>query len=227
MFTVGSGRHRRNGFEAKISNENLYTVLLHFSNEDLLGSDKIKPNSLHIVDTANLGLSLKTQKKPRNGQNGQNFNSENVVKFTLYQLMEESDIKPEAAIAMESQDFIINEDFENKIIFDASEIVQSWFMDETSNQGLRIECDLCHKFGIQFTNEDIHLSINVESTDNQKDMTRRATLKGDWTSLDKKVDCPSIQHKRKPRCCRESMIVDFSKISGEFLKILNLSLCPD
>ena len=67
----------------------------------------------------------------------------------------------------------------------------------------------------------------MESTDNQKDMTRRATLKGDWTSLDKKVDCPSIQHKRKPRCCRESMIVDFSKISGEFLKILNLSLRPD
>ena len=61
-------------------------------------------------------------------------------------------------------------------------------------------------------------------------MTRRATLKGDWTSLDKKVDCPSIQHKRKPRCCRESMIVDFSKISGEFLKILNSSdsadFCP-
>ena len=66
----------------------------------------------------------------------------------------------------------------------------------------------------------------MESTDNQKDMTRRATLKGDWTSLDKKVDCPSIQHKRKPRCCRESMIVDFSKISGEFLKILNSSLGP-
>ena len=132
---MGSGRHRRNGYEAKISNENLYTVLLHFSNEDLLGSDQIKPNSLHIVDTANLGISLKTQKKPRNGQNGQNFNSGNVVKFTLYQLMEESDIKPEAAIAMESQNFIINEDFENKIIFDASEIVQSWFMDETSNQG--------------------------------------------------------------------------------------------
>ena len=135
---MGSGRHRRNGFEAKISNENLYTVLLHFSNEDLLGSDQIKPNSLHIVDTANLGLSLKTQKKPRNGRNGrngQNFKGENVVKFTLYQLMEESDIKPEAAIAMESQNFIINEDFENKIIFDASEIVQSWFMDETSNQG--------------------------------------------------------------------------------------------
>ena len=61
-------------------------------------------------------------------------------------------------------------------------------------------------------------------------MTRRATLKGDWTSLDKKVDCPSIQHKRKPRCCRESMVVDFSKISGEFLKILNSSdssdFCP-
>ena len=129
---MGSGRHRRNGYEAKISNENLYTVLLHFSNEDLLGSDQIKPNSLHIVDTANLGLSLKTQKKSRNSQN---FNGENVVKFTLYQLMEESDIKPEAAIAMESQNFIINEDFENKIIFDASEIVQSWFMDETSNQG--------------------------------------------------------------------------------------------
>ena len=129
---MGSGRHRRNGFEAKVSNENLYTVLLHFSNEDLLGSDQIKPNSLHIVDTANLGLSLKTQKKSRNSQN---FNGENVVKFTLYQLMEESDIKPEAAIAMESQNFIINEDFENKIIFDASEIVQSWFMDETSNQG--------------------------------------------------------------------------------------------
>merc|ERR1712129_446203 len=120
---------------------------------------------------------------------------------------------------MESQNFIMNEDFENKIIFDASEIVQSWFMDETSNQGLRIECDLCHEFGIQFTNEDINLSINVESTDNQRDMTRRATLKGDWTSLDKKVDCPSIQHKRKPRCCRESMIVDFSKISGfEFIQ---------
>ena len=132
LFSVGSGRHRRNGYEAKISNENLYTVLLHFSNEDLLGSDQIKPNSLHIVDTANLGLSLKTQKKSRNSQN---FNGENVVKFTLYQLMEESDIKPEAAIAMESQNFIINEDFENKIIFDASEIVQSWFMDETSNQG--------------------------------------------------------------------------------------------
>ena len=37
-------------------------------------------------------------------------------------------------------------------------------------------------------------------------------------------------HKRKPRCCRESMIVDFSKISGEFLKILNSSdsadFCP-
>ena len=129
---MGSGRHRRNGYEAKISNENLYTVLLHFSNEDLLGSDQIKPNSLHIVDTANLGLSLKTQKKSRNSQN---FNGENVVKFTLYQLMEESDIKPEAAIAMESQNFIINEDFESKIIFDASEIVQSWFMDETSNQG--------------------------------------------------------------------------------------------
>ena len=129
---MGSGRHRRNGYEAKISNENLYTVLLHFSNEDLLGSDQIKPNSLHIVDTANLGLSLKTQKKPRNGQN---FNSGNIVKFTLYQLMEESDIKPEAAIAMESQNFIINKDFENKIIFDASEIVQSWLMDETSNQG--------------------------------------------------------------------------------------------
>ena len=195
-----------------ISNENLYAVLLHFSNEDLLGSEQFKANYMHIVSAAKLTLSvtqIRTTKEKFIGK---------LVKFTVYQLMEESESRPEAAIAMESHAFEINEDFEqdSKLDFDASEIVQSWFLDETSNQGLRIECDLCHKFGLQFSSENVYLTVNVESTNNQMDMTRRATLNNWLSNANKETDCPQIRHKRKPRCCRESMVVDFTKISGKF-----------
>ena len=210
---MGAGRQKRNGFEAFISNENLYTVILHFSNEDLLGSEQIKPNSLHIVDAAKLALSLyQTESNNR-------IHIGKTVKFTLYQLMEEATIKPEAAIAMETQTFKIDGNLETKIILDASEIIQSWFMDETSNQGLRVECDLCHLYGIKFTNEDVSLAIKVESTDTQKDMSRRATLNNAWANSDKTGNCPIVQHKKKPRCCRESMVVDFSQIRGELFSV--------
>ena len=197
-----------------ISNENLYTILLHFSNEDLIGSENFNSNSLHIVNIAKLTLSVTQIKSSK-----ENFMGKS-VKFTVYQLTEDSTIRPEAAIAMESQAFEINEDLLNddtKIDFDASEIVQSWFLDETSNQGLRIECDLCHEFGLQFSSENVYLTINVESTNNQMDMTRRATLNNFWSNSNKDTDCPEIRHKRKPRCCRESMVVDFTKISGNSL----------
>ena len=201
-----------------ISNENLYTILLHFSNEDLIGSENFKVNSLHIVNIAKLTLSVTQIKSTKENHIGKS------VKFTVYQLTEDSKIRPEAAIAMESQAFEINEDFDddNKIDFDASEIVQSWFLDETSNQGLRIECDLCHEFGLQFSSENVYLTINVESTNNQMDMTRRATLNNFWSNSNQETDCPEIRHKRKPRCCRESMVVDFTKISGNFLTIFFL-----
>ena len=128
FISVGSGRHRRNGFEERVTNENLYSALLHFSNEDLVGSDKIKPNFLHIVNKAYLSLSV-TQ------INSSKMNFGGSVKFTLYQLMEESNIRSEAAITMESQIFTINENHDNKILFDASETIQSWFLDERTNQG--------------------------------------------------------------------------------------------
>ena len=196
-----------------ISNENLYAVLLHFSNEDLLSSQQFRANSLHIVNAAKLTLSVTQIRSTK-----ENFMGK-FVKFTIYQLMEDSQYRPEAAIAMESQAFEINEDFDDtKVDFEASEIVQSWFLDETSNQGLRIECDLCHEYGLQFSSENVYLTVNVESTNNQMDMTRRATLNNFLSTANKQADCPDIRHKRKPRCCRESMVVDFSKISGEFLQ---------
>ena len=193
-------------------NNDVHAVMLRFSNDDLLGSEHLTPNALHIVDNANLVMSLNNKSKSK-------YLSQKVT-FTLYQLMEEADLLPEAAIVMESQTWSLQDLQESRLEFDASEILQSWLIDESTNQGLRIDCDFCHYYGIEFTNEDVYLSLKVESTNNQVEiMSKRASLLEPSQIFNNQVDCPLTSSKRKPRCCRESMKVDFSQISGfEFIQ---------
>lgn len=203
--------------------EDIHAVVLKFSNEDLLGAEHVKLNALHIVDTAHLLLSLK-----RTRSKYQDYEKEQKITFTLYQLMEESEKLPEAAIAMESQTFTLTNLADESLEFDVADIVQSWFMDHQSNHGLRIDCNFCHQLGLEFTNDDIYLSVKVESTDNQISMSRRETLSS-WSIKTSSHECSEISYKKKPRCCRTSMKVDFRQIPGfEFIqqpKVFDAYMC--
>ena len=219
LISAGSGRHRRSGFHALTFNKDIHAVLLTFSNQDILGSDLMKPNSLHIVQVANLAITLSKLQYQKLIEYGSQ-----TVTFTMFQLMEEAEARPEAAVAMETQKWTLQDLAHAKLVFDASEVFQSWILDESFNHGLRIECDLCHKFGLEFTNDDVKLSVEVDITDNQAEMTRRASMNDSplfkSNSGSKRIDCPiGNSSKKKPRCCRESMKVDFSQLTGfEFIQ---------
>ena len=75
--------------------------------------------------------------------------------------MDESKIRAEAAIVIDILSIVKLEDFTEILEFDASDMVQSWILDEQTNHGLRIECDICHKLGIQFINEDVSMTLKV------------------------------------------------------------------
>ena len=81
--------------------------------------------------------------------------------------MEEAKVRPEAAIVTDivriggsGDDDHLNE-FTEILEFNAADMVQSWILDDQTNFGLRIECDLCHTLGIHFGNEDVSLALKV------------------------------------------------------------------
>ena len=80
--------------------------------------------------------------------------------------MEEAKVRPEAAIVTDtvkiggSGDDDLKE-FTELLEFNAADMVQSWILDDQTNFGLRIECDLCHTLGIHFGNEDVTLALKV------------------------------------------------------------------
>ena len=76
-------------------------------------------------------------------------------------------MRPEAAIVTDivriggsGDDDHLNE-FTEILEFNAADMVQSWILDDQTNFGLRIECDLCHTLGIHFGNEDVSLALKV------------------------------------------------------------------
>ena len=76
-------------------------------------------------------------------------------------------MRPEAAIVTDivriggsGDDDHLNE-FTEILEFNAADMVQSWILDDQTNFGLRIECDLCHTLGIHFGNEDVTLALKV------------------------------------------------------------------
>ena len=214
LFLDGVGRERRSGFEAMTFNKEVHAAILRFSTEDLMPESNLGPNSIPIVDSARLILSL--EKKAMMTE----FENSTQITFTLYQLMPESEKMPEAAIAMDTQVWSLNE-LANQVEFDSTEIIQSWLMDTDSNNGIRIDCNLCHQHSIEFTNEDVKLALKITSTAKHNSLiTRRATITDkSWQKSSQSQSCPLRSNKKRPRCCRESMRVDFSSIPGfEFIQ---------
>ena len=152
QFSGGFGRNRRSGFRAVTDEKNQkHAILMDFNRKDLLGDSALLENQLHIVNEAILSVRL---------VNSGNF-PKSGLKFTLYQLLEESQARPEAAIVIDVLGIDNVDDFKEILEFDAADMVQSWILDESSNHGLRIDCDVCHQFGIQFINEDVNMALKV------------------------------------------------------------------
>lgn len=219
MISVGFGRQRRSGFKAFTNPRGGHSVLMRFEQTDLLAitPEKLNPNALHIVTSAILGIGV--LKRPRTSHVQQH----QTVTFTMYQLMEEAKTRPEAAISMATQSFQITE-LTNSIEFDATEMVQSWILDEEYNHGMRIECDNCHQVGLSFINDEVSMAIKIHSTNNQQMMTRRSSVLASSSPAAETTpphvghqDCSSTTHqagKKRPRCCRESMKINLATIPG-------------
>ena len=179
--------------------KNIQAAILHFSTDHIL--NKPKPHALHIVDSAYLNVKL--VKSP-------DFNDQDLsqkVTFTLSQLVLDSHTHPEAVITMEKQNVAL-EQIDDFLEFETSEIVQSWIIDDKTNHGIRIECQACYDYGLFFSNEEITMRIKMESIDNKKHFNRRSQV----DNQNKNKDCNGS--KKKPRCCRESMKVDLTKLPG-------------
>ncbi len=224
------GRQRRSGYKAYTGNKGSHAIKLHFSREELLGTNAYlasNPNALHIVTSASLSLGLASNEvgnnrkySRRNRNRKHHAGSSKHVTFTLYQLMAEAELRPEAAIVMDRQSVNMTSKIE-AVEFELAETIQSWLLNDLdNNHGLRIECDHCHKYGIAIPADLVDLSVKIHTTNNQAAMTRRSSV------LDPIVDesagsksCDAQRGKRKPKCCRESMPVDLGSIPGfEFIQ---------
>jgi len=232
------GRRRRNEFEDFVHYKpNINSILMKFDKQDLLGDSALYENNFHVVQEATLTIKLIRS----SAKEIMTPLLKSPLTFTLYQLMEEAKVRPEAAIVTDivriggsGDDDHLNE-FTEILEFNAADMVQSWILDDQTNFGLRIECDLCHTLGIHFGNEDVSLALKIHTTDNQLAITRRSSIISDMAEMshfmadDAHKSCISRKNKKSPRCCLDSMTVDLNQIPGfEFIqqpRIFDAHLC--